>query len=77
MRNLLNMVGKEVKMEGFLMGKYFDRFEDFVKEMENYLKEGKIKSKFKINHGIDSFVDSLASIFSSSNHGKVIIQVMP
>ncbi|XP_031378612.1 (+)-pulegone reductase-like [Punica granatum] len=76
-RNLLNMVGKEVKMEGFMMGTYFDRFEDFVKDMEHYLREGKIKSKHRINQGIEAFVDSLGSIFSSSNIGKLIIQVNP
>ncbi|OWM77065.1 hypothetical protein CDL15_Pgr002589 [Punica granatum] len=64
-------------MEGFFMDKYFDWFEDFVKDMERYVKEGKIRSKHKINHGIESFVDSLGSIFSSSNVGKVIIQVNP
>ncbi|OWM74290.1 hypothetical protein CDL15_Pgr008604 [Punica granatum] len=64
-------------MEGFFMDTYFDRFEDFVKDMERYVKEGKIRSKHGINHGIESFIDSLGSIFSSSNIGKVIIQVNP
>lgn len=76
-RNLLNMVGKEVRMEGFLVGSYLDRFGDFMKEMEGYLKEGKINSKYKIYNGIESFLESFASIFSSSNIGKVVIQVRP
>ncbi|PKI68590.1 hypothetical protein CRG98_010994, partial [Punica granatum] len=74
-RNLLNMVGKEVRMEGFLVGSYLHRFNDFVNDMENYLKQGKIKSKHKIYHGIESFVESLGSLFSSSNTGKVIVKV--
>lgn len=73
----MNMIGKEVKMEGFLIGSYLDRFGDFGKEMEGYLKEGKIISKLKIYHGIESFLESLGSIFSSSNAGKVVIQVKP
>ncbi|KAI8009539.1 2-alkenal reductase (NADP(+)-dependent) [Camellia lanceoleosa] len=76
-RNLLNMVGKEVRMEGFLVGSYLDRFGDFMKEMEGYIKEGKINSKYKIYNGIESFLESFASIFSSSNIGKVVIQVRP
>ncbi|KAL7218944.1 hypothetical protein ACSBR2_012083 [Camellia fascicularis] len=76
-RNLHNMVGKEVRMEGFLVGSYLDRFGDFMKEMEGYLKEGKINSKYKIYNGIESFLESFASIFSSSNIGKVVIQVRP
>ncbi|KAM7492351.1 hypothetical protein LguiA_035272 [Lonicera macranthoides] len=76
-RNLMNMIGKEVKMEGFLVGSYLDRFGDFGKEMEGYLKEGKIISKHEVYHGIESFLESLGSIFSSSNAGKVVIQVKP
>jgi NADPH-dependent curcumin reductase CurA len=44
-RNLLNMVGKEVRMEGFMVLSYFNRFGDFTKEMQTYIKEGKISSK--------------------------------
>ena len=77
LRNLLNMVGKEVRMEGFLVGSYLDRFGDFMKEMEGYIKEGKIQSKHKVYNGIESFLESFASIFSSSNMGKVVIQVGP
>ncbi|XP_057508277.1 2-alkenal reductase (NADP(+)-dependent)-like [Actinidia eriantha] len=77
LRNLLNMVGKEVRMEGFLVGTYLDRFGDFMKEMEGYIKEGKIQSKHKVYNGIESFLESFASIFSSSNMGKVVIQVRP
>ncbi|KAI4353188.1 hypothetical protein L6164_002154 [Bauhinia variegata] len=36
-RNLLNMVGKEVKMEGFIISSYLDRFGDFAEQMESYL----------------------------------------
>ncbi|RDX68484.1 2-alkenal reductase (NADP(+)-dependent) [Mucuna pruriens] len=74
-RNLLNMVGKEVRMEGFMLESYWHRFGDFAKDMEGYIREGKVTSKNKINVGIESFLDSLASLFSSSNIGKVVVQV--
>ncbi|WMV38738.1 hypothetical protein MTR67_032123 [Solanum verrucosum] len=76
-RNLLNMVGKEVMMKGFMVGSYYNHFEEFIKEMEVHLKEGKIKSKYKIYNGIESFLESLTSLFTSSNVGKVILQVTP
>ena len=76
-RNLLNLVGKEVRMEGYLVGSYLDRFDDFTKEMESYTKEGKLISKYKIFNGIENFIESLGSMFTSSNIGKVVIQVKP
>ncbi|KDP22717.1 hypothetical protein JCGZ_01819 [Jatropha curcas] len=74
-RNLLNMVGKNVRMQGFMLGSYLDRFADFAKEMEDYVVQGKICSKHKIYNGIDTFLESLGSLFSSNNLGKVIIQL--
>lgn len=74
-RNLLNMVGKEVKMEGYMLLSYLDRFGDFAKEMEDHVKQGKIRSKHQIYFGIESFLESLVSLFSSSNLGKVVLQV--
>ncbi|GAU17114.1 hypothetical protein TSUD_106130 [Trifolium subterraneum] len=74
-RNLLNMVGKQVRMEGFMLESYWHRFGDFAKDMERYIQEGKVKSKNKINVGIEGFLDSLNSLFSSSNIGKVVVQV--
>ncbi|KAL6143893.1 hypothetical protein ACLB2K_054588 [Fragaria x ananassa] len=46
-RNLLNLIGKQVTMQGYMVDSYFDRFGDFAKEMESHLKEGKIGSKIK------------------------------
>ncbi|XP_048434107.1 2-alkenal reductase (NADP(+)-dependent)-like isoform X2 [Pyrus x bretschneideri] len=75
-RNLLNLIGKEVNMQGFMVGSYVHRFGDFATEMESHLKQGKIGySKLKIFHGIETFLESLGSLFTSSNVGKVVIQV--
>ncbi|XP_068335898.1 2-alkenal reductase (NADP(+)-dependent)-like isoform X2 [Pyrus communis] len=75
-RNLLNLIGKEVNMQGFMVGSYVHRFGEFATEMESHLKQGKIGySKLKIFHGIETFLESLGSLFTSSNVGKVVIQV--
>ncbi|CAN6702006.1 unnamed protein product [Malus baccata var. baccata] len=75
-RNLLNLIGKEVNMQGFLVGSYLHRYGDFATEMESHVKQGKIGySKLKIFHGIETLLESLGSLFTSSNVGKVVIQV--
>ncbi|KAM2060336.1 hypothetical protein ACFX1T_045542 [Malus domestica] len=74
-RNLLNLIGKEVNMQGFLVGSYLHRYGDFATEMESHVKQGKIGySKLKIFHGIEILLESLGSLFTSSNVGKVVIQ---
>ncbi|EEF32718.1 alcohol dehydrogenase, putative [Ricinus communis] len=74
-RNLFNMIGKEVRMEGFMVGTYLNRFPEFMKEIEGYIAQGKLHFKHKIFNGIESFLDGFGSMFSSSNTGKVIIKV--
>ncbi|KAF2284943.1 hypothetical protein GH714_032819 [Hevea brasiliensis] len=75
-RNLFNMIGKEVRMEGFMIGSHLmNHFPDFVNEMEGYLSQDKMHFKHKIFNGIDRFLEGFASMFSSSNIGKVIIQL--
>lgn len=64
-------------MEGFMLASYQHRFGEFAEAMEGYMKEGKMKTKNKINLGIETFLDSLASLFTSSNIGKVVVQVKP
>lgn len=69
------MVGKEVRMEGFMLASYMNRFGEFLEEMIGYVKQQKIASKHKIYHGVESFLESFGSLFTSSNVGKVVIQV--
>ncbi|XP_054815472.1 (+)-pulegone reductase-like [Prosopis cineraria] len=40
-RNLLNMVDKEVRMEGFMVLSHLHRFGEFTTAMEGYMKQGK------------------------------------
>ncbi|CAI0460448.1 unnamed protein product [Linum tenue] len=75
-RNLLNIVGKEVTMKGFMELSYMNHFGDFSKEMQGHVVQGKIRSKHKIYHGIESFLESLESVFLSINDGKVVLQLV-
>ncbi|KAL6287358.1 hypothetical protein ACE6H2_011748 [Prunus campanulata] len=71
---MISGYNKEVNMQGFMVVSCLHRFGDFAKEMESHLKQGKIGSKLKIFHGIETFLESLGSLFTSSNVGKVVVQ---
>ncbi|CAN6457514.1 unnamed protein product [Victoria cruziana] len=75
-RNLLNLVGKEAKMQGFLIGSYLHYLPEFRAEMIGYMKQGKLKTVHKIYEGIEYFLESLNAIFSGINTGKVAIKVL-
>ncbi|KAL5082018.1 hypothetical protein RYX36_010439, partial [Vicia faba] len=44
-RNLLNMVGKEVRMEGFMLESYWYRFRDFAKVWKDTYKKAKLSPR--------------------------------
>uniref|UniRef100_A0A0D6QZ62 Alcohol dehydrogenase-like C-terminal domain-containing protein n=1 Tax=Araucaria cunninghamii TaxID=56994 RepID=A0A0D6QZ62_ARACU len=76
-RNLLNLVGKCGKMQGFMVGRYLHRMQEFTEEMGGYMKEGKIKYKEDVMQGLESYAEAFNSLFRGGNTGKVLIQVSP
>ena len=76
-RNLLNLVGKCAKMEGFLCGHYRNRMGEFLEEMTGYIKEGKIKYKEDVKEGLESFLEAFNSMFTGDNIGKPAIHLGP
>jgi NADPH-dependent curcumin reductase CurA len=76
-RNLLNLVGKCAKMEGFLCMQYHHLMGEFLEEMTGYIKEGKIKYKEDVKEGLESFLDAFNSMFSGDNLGKPVIHLTP
>jgi len=76
-RNLLNLVGKCAKMEGFLIRQHFHHMGEFLEEMTGYIKEGKIKYKEDVREGLESFLEAFSSMFSGENFGKPVIHLRP
>eukprot|EP01018_Ginkgo_biloba_P009150 Gb_10539 [translate_table: standard] len=76
-RNLLNLVGKCAKMQGFLVGEHLNRMKEFTEEMAEYVKEGKIKYREDVREGMESFLDAFNSMFRGGNIGKTLIRLSP
>ncbi|GLJ22395.1 hypothetical protein SUGI_0421550 [Cryptomeria japonica] len=76
-RNLINLVGKSGKMQGFTVVEYFHCMEEFVKEVGGYMQQGKIKYREDVHVGIESFLEAFNSLFSGGNIGKTLVQLTP
>ena len=74
-RNLLNLVGKCVKMQGFRVGHHLDQMDQFREEVTSYTKQGKLKYRVDMKQGIDSFLEAFGSMFSRKKIGKNVIQL--
>lgn len=77
-KSLMNIIGKGIKMEGFIVG--HPRFgpayaKDHQEKMQNWLADGSVKAKLSITEGIDNAADGLIGIFEGKNFGKAVLKI--
>lgn len=74
-RNLAFAVGKSLKLQGFIVSNHPDMAPQFFQDVEQWVKEGKIKSKETIVEGIENAHGAFIGLFSGDNFGKMIVKL--
>merc|ERR1712037_198464 len=69
-----SFVGKQLKMEGFLVARWANRWEEGLGQMAKWIKEGKIKPEETIVEGFEKIPQAFIGLFSGSNLGKMIVK---
>ncbi|CAH9091666.1 unnamed protein product [Cuscuta epithymum] len=73
--NLMTLISKRIRMEGFLVSDYYHLYSEFLKTVLSYIKEGKIVYVEDIAEGIESAPKALVNIFTGANVGKKLVLV--
>merc|ERR1719245_345441 len=71
----LAMISKQLKMEGFLVNRWQDRWMEGVLQMAQWIREGKIKPQETIMEGFENIPDAMAGLFTGANTGKMIVKL--
>jgi NADPH-dependent curcumin reductase CurA len=74
-KNYLSLLVNRARMEGIVVFDYADRYHLAVTEMAALLKDGRMKSKEDVVHGLENFPQVLLKLFSGENFGKLVLQV--
>ena len=74
-KNLMLVVGKKIRMTGFIVSDHGDMRPQFLSEMEPWLKEGKIKVRETVVEGLDNAVDAFLALFTGDNFGKMVVKL--
>jgi hypothetical protein len=74
-RNIVNLIIKRGRMEGFLVLDYLDRFPEAQIEMVGWLAEGRVKHAEHVVDGLEHAPDALNLLFTGGNTGKVIVKL--
>lgn len=74
-RNLFQIIQKTIRMEGFLVSRYFDQFLSYRQEMSPLLRAGKIHVSETIIPGIENSPKAFLSLFSGDKMGKILVTI--
>ena len=74
-RNIIYVVGKSIKMQGFIVRNYWDMRDQFRAEMTQWIKDGKIKWEETVEHGIANAPKAFFNLFTGANTGKMLVKL--
>jgi hypothetical protein len=72
---LIQAVGKQLRLEGFIVSSYFDQMPAFVQDMSGWIAADKIKWEETVEHGIDRAPDAFLKLFKGENLGKMLVKL--
>jgi NADPH-dependent curcumin reductase CurA len=74
--NYMSLLVNRASMTGFVVLDYLDRAAEAVRDMSQWLAEGKLKTfEHVVPGGIDGFPDALLALFRGDNIGKLVLDI--
>jgi len=73
--NLRPLLVNRAMIRGFIVSDHQDRFPAFLKEVTLLVRQGRIKYREDIVHGLDMAPSALIGLFEGRNFGKLLVRV--
>ncbi|BAZ11148.1 alcohol dehydrogenase [Calothrix sp. NIES-4071] len=71
--NLILM--KRLRVQGFIISDYHNRWHEAIKELGEWTKLGKIKQEYEIVEGLEKAPKEILKLFNANKIGKLIVKV--
>jgi NADPH-dependent curcumin reductase CurA len=68
---------KRMTIRGFIVSDFAARHGDFLRDMSGWVREGKVKHREFITHGLDSAPAAFMGLLKGANFGKQLVRVGP
>ncbi|MFQ5665036.1 MAG: NADP-dependent oxidoreductase [Candidatus Binatia bacterium] len=75
--NLILVVAKSLKMEGFIVTNYLDMVPAFYADMGKWISARKIQWKETVVEGIENAPKAFIGLFTGANLGKMLVKIGP
>ena len=74
-KNLIKVIGKRLRMQGFIVRDHQDVQESFREEMSEWIKAGKIKWEETVTEGLENAPKAFIELFSGDKMGKALVRL--
>ena len=74
-KGLILCVGKQLKLEGFIVSSHVDMQAQFVADMTGWISSGKVKWRETVEEGIDNAPAAFLKLFKGENLGKMLVKL--
>lgn len=74
-RNLMNLIAKRIRMQGFIVRDHMDDRDEFLSEMSSLIANDKIHWEESVTTGLENAVDAFIGLFDGDNLGKSLVKL--
>jgi len=66
---------RRLKMQGFIVSDHYQRAPDFIRDVSQWLAEGKITYKEDVVEGLENAPEAFLGLFKGANFGKLVVKI--
>jgi len=74
-RNMMHLVTRRVRMEGFVVMDYLDRMDEAMADLMTWLGEGKLAWREDVQEGFENIPSTLLRLYDGRNQGKQMLKL--
>jgi NADPH-dependent curcumin reductase CurA len=74
-RGLIMAIGKQLRLEGFIVSSHADMQAAFLADMSAWIGDGRIKWRETIEEGVENAPAAFLKLFSGENLGKMLVRL--
>ncbi|MBW3616953.1 MAG: NADP-dependent oxidoreductase [Proteobacteria bacterium] len=74
-KNLFFVIGKRLKVQGFIVSDHHAEAPNFLRELSGWVGDGKLKWRETVDHGIEAAPGAFSKLFTGGNIGKMLVKL--
>ena len=73
--NLIQIIGKQLKLQGFIVSSHTDMQAQFVQDIATWVGTGKMTFRETVREGIEAAPEAFLGLFKGANVGKMLVKL--